>query len=61
MDSNSRYLCEDGFSRSMAPNEDMLNVLGGHDDGDHIEVLNLVKMLSIVALVIKGSVQMQEP
>ncbi len=45
----------------MAPNEAMLNLLGGHDDGDHIEVPNLVKMFSIVALVIKGSVQMQEP
>jgi hypothetical protein len=39
----------------------MLNVLGHHDDGDHIDIPNLVKIFSIVALVIKASVQMQEP
>ncbi len=40
----------------MAPNEDMLDVLRSHDDGDHIEVPNLVKMFSIVTLVIRANV-----
>jgi hypothetical protein len=56
LDSNPRYFCGGDFSRSMAPNEDMLDVLRSHDDGDHIEVPNLVKMFSIVALVIRANV-----
>jgi hypothetical protein len=35
-DANLGYLCGANFSRSMTPNEDMLDILRNHNDGNHI-------------------------
>jgi hypothetical protein len=41
----------------MAPNKDMLNVSKSHDDGNHIEVLDLIEIFFTVALVTRANVQ----
>ncbi len=45
----------------MAPNENILDVLKGWDDGYHVEVPNSIKMFLIITLVIKAVVQMLKP
>jgi hypothetical protein len=39
----------------------MLDVLEGHNDGDHIGVPNKVKIFSTIALMTRVNVRMQEP
>jgi hypothetical protein len=50
-DANLGYFCGANFSRSMTPNEDMLDILRNHNDGDHIVVPNSIDMFSTSTLV----------
>jgi hypothetical protein len=38
----------------MAPNEDIFNVLGGHDDGNQVGVLNSINTFLMAILMVKG-------
>jgi hypothetical protein len=39
----------------MAPSEDMLDVSRNHDDGNHIGVLNSIKMFSTSTLMTRAN------
>ncbi len=56
-----RYFCEIEFSCPLAPNELMLDIFKNHVywavSGNHVKVLNLIEMFSMVALVTKISTQ----
>jgi hypothetical protein len=56
-----RYFCEIDFSSPLAPNELILDIFKNHVywavSGNHVKVLNLIEMFSMVALVTKSSTQ----
>lgn len=56
LDINLGYFCGIIFSILMAPNEDILDISKGHDDGNCFGVPNLVKMFFTTTLILRVNV-----